>query len=148
MRDAQMRLGDTGRGDDAHLASRSKRSHAAVGDRRGAASRGHRVRSPPVGARIENEVSLSERMGVSRPTMRRAMQDLVDRGLIVRQPGAGTQVVMPEVRRPIELTSLHDDLVKSGRQPRTEVLSFEIIPASDSSAMALRILAAQRRGVG
>jgi DNA-binding GntR family transcriptional regulator len=93
----------------------------------------------PLGSRIENEVSLSERIGVSRPTMRRAMQDLVDRGLIVRKPGAGTQVVMPDVRRPIELTSLHDDLLKSGREPRTEVLSFEIIPATDTLSMALRV---------
>jgi DNA-binding GntR family transcriptional regulator len=93
----------------------------------------------PVGARIENEVTLAERMGVSRPTMRRSMQELVDRGLLVRKPGAGTQVVMPDVQRPVELTSLHDDLVKSGREPRTEVLSLDIVPASDSLAMALRI---------
>jgi DNA-binding GntR family transcriptional regulator len=95
--------------------------------------------SIPVGSRIENEVSLSERIGVSRPTMRRAMQELVDRGLVVRRPGAGTQVVAPDVRRPVELTSLHDDLVKTGRRPRTEVLSLEIVPATDALAMALRI---------
>jgi DNA-binding GntR family transcriptional regulator len=93
----------------------------------------------PLGARIENEVSLAERLGISRPTMRRAMQHLVDRGMLVRKPGAGTQVVLPEVRRPVELTSLHDDLVKSGREPRTEVLSFEVVPATDSLAIALRI---------
>ena len=93
----------------------------------------------PLGARIENEVSLSERLGVSRPTMRRAMQELVDQGLLVRKPGAGTQVVMRDVRRPVALTSLHDDLVKSGREPRTAVLSFEVIPAPDALALALRI---------
>jgi DNA-binding GntR family transcriptional regulator len=93
----------------------------------------------PLGARIENEVTLAERLGVSRPTMRRAMQELVDRGLLVRKPGAGTQVVMPEVRRPVDLTSLHDDLVKSGRAPRTEVLSFEVMPAPDNLSMSLRI---------
>jgi DNA-binding GntR family transcriptional regulator len=93
----------------------------------------------PVGARIENEVRLAERLGISRPTMRRAMQHLVDRGLVFRKPGFGTEVVMPAVRRPIELTSLYDDLVKVGRQPRSEVLSFEAIPASDAVALALRI---------
>jgi DNA-binding GntR family transcriptional regulator len=95
--------------------------------------------SLPVGARIENEVRLAERLGISRPTMRRAMQHLVDRGLVFRKPGFGTEVVTPAVRRPVELTSLYDDLVKAGRQPRSEVLSFEIIPASDAAALALRI---------
>jgi DNA-binding GntR family transcriptional regulator len=93
----------------------------------------------PVGSRIENEVTLAERLGISRPTMRRALQDLVDRGLLMRKPGVGTRVVVPSVRRPVELTSLYDDLFKSRRQPRTEVLSLEVIPASDTIASALRI---------
>lgn len=93
----------------------------------------------PVGARIENEVSLAERIGVSRPTMRRALQELANRGLLERRRGAGTQVVLPAVRRPVELTSLYDDLAESGRQPRTEVRSFEIVPATDALAMTLKI---------
>ena len=39
----------------------------------------------PVGTRFENEVDLAERVGVSRPTMRRAMQYLVERGMVVRK---------------------------------------------------------------
>jgi DNA-binding GntR family transcriptional regulator len=91
------------------------------------------------GARLENEVDLAEQLGVSRPTMRRAIQYLVDRGLLVRKRGVGTQVVHPKVRRPVELTSLYDDLVTSGRAPRTEILSFEVLPASDAVARALSI---------
>jgi DNA-binding GntR family transcriptional regulator len=93
----------------------------------------------PMGARIENEVALSDRIGISRPTMRRALQDLVDQGLIVRKRGVGTQVVIREVRRPVELTSLYDDLVKVGRRPSNDVLAFEIIPATDTIALALDI---------
>jgi DNA-binding GntR family transcriptional regulator len=93
----------------------------------------------PVGARIQSEVTLAERLGISRPTMRRAMQHLVDKGLVVRKPGAGTEVVMPSVRRPVELTSLYDDLVRAGRNPSTDVLSFAVIPASDAVALALHI---------
>nr|BFE71558.1 hypothetical protein GCM10020092_048590 [Actinoplanes digitatis] len=48
-----------------------------------------------VGARIENEVDLAERLGVSRPTTRRAIQYLVERGMLVRKRGVGTQVVHP-----------------------------------------------------
>jgi DNA-binding GntR family transcriptional regulator len=93
----------------------------------------------PMGARIENEVALSDMIGISRPTMRRALQDLVDQGLIVRKRGVGTQVVIREVRRPVELTSSYDDLVKVGRRPSTDVLAFEIIPATDTIALALDI---------
>ena len=83
-----------------------------------------------VGARIENEVDLAERLGVSRPTTRRAIQYLVERGMLVRKRGVGTQVVHPKVRRPVELSSLYDDLVTSDRAPRTEVLDLRVIPAT------------------
>src|SRR5688572_3348247 len=92
-----------------------------------------------VGARIENEVDLAERLGVSRPTTRRAIQYLVERGLLVRKRGVGTQVVHPKVRRPVELSSLHDDLVAAGRRPRTEVLSAGRRPATAALAEALGV---------
>jgi DNA-binding GntR family transcriptional regulator len=90
-----------------------------------------------VGARIENEVDLAERLGVSRPTTRRAIQYLVERGMLVRKRGVGTQVVHPKVRRPVELSSLYDDLVNSDRKPRTEVLDLRVIPAPADVAQAL-----------
>ncbi len=93
----------------------------------------------PEGSRVENEVALADKLGISRPTMRRALQELVTKGLLVRKPGVGTQVVSPTVRRPVELTSLYDDLARSGREPRTEVLSLEVLPATDSLALALHV---------
>jgi len=93
----------------------------------------------PVGSRLENEIDLARRLGISRPTMRTAMKHLVDRGMVVRRPGFGTQIVQPTVRRPVELTSLYDDLANSGRKPQTKVLSLEVVPADDILATALRI---------
>jgi DNA-binding GntR family transcriptional regulator len=92
-----------------------------------------------VGSRIENEVDLAERLGVSRPTTRRAIQYLVERGMLVRKRGVGTQVVHPKVRRPVELSSLYDDLIAGDRAPHTEVLDLRIVPASDAIAAALEI---------
>jgi DNA-binding GntR family transcriptional regulator len=92
-----------------------------------------------VGARIENEVDLAERLGVSRPTTRRAIQYLVERGMLVRKRGVGTQVVHPKVRRPVELSSLYDDLVSADRAPRTEVLELKVVPATPEIAEALEI---------
>ncbi|WP_245646109.1 GntR family transcriptional regulator [Nocardiopsis trehalosi] len=93
----------------------------------------------PAGTRLENEVLLADRLGLSRPTVRRAIAYLVDRGLLVRRRGVGTQVVTPRVRRPVELSSLYDDLEHTGRRPRTEVLGFRVEPASDTVAADLEI---------
>jgi DNA-binding GntR family transcriptional regulator len=57
--------------------------------------------------------------------------------MLVRRRGVGTQIVHPKVRRPVELTSLYDDLAKTGRAPRTVVRSLEVGPATDAVAEAL-----------
>src|SRR5450631_1681896 len=75
------------------------------------------------GTRFDNEVQLAEQLGLSRPTMRRAMQYLVDKGVLVRRRGIGTRVVQPKVRRPLGLSSLFEDLTASGQLPTTTVLS-------------------------
>lgn len=93
----------------------------------------------PPGTRLDNEVVLADRLGLSRPTMRRAIEYLVDRGLLVRKRGVGTQVVQPKVRRPVELSSLFDDLAAAGKQPRTEVLAFGVEPPSEIVAEALGV---------
>lgn len=49
----------------------------------------------PPGTRLENEILLADRLGLSRPTLRRAIEYLVDQGLLVRKRGVGTQVVTP-----------------------------------------------------
>lgn len=91
------------------------------------------------GSRLENEIQLADRCGLSRPTVRQAIQHLVDRGLLVRKRGVGTQVVQAQVRRPIELTSLYDDLAAARRAPRTRVLELETVPATDAIAKDLGV---------
>jgi DNA-binding GntR family transcriptional regulator len=91
------------------------------------------------GTRLDNELDLAERFGLSRQTMRRAIEYLVDRGLLVRKRGVGTQVVHAKVRRQVELTSLWDDLAKTRRAPGTKVLSFAVCPAGDTLAAELGI---------
>ena len=93
----------------------------------------------PLGSRLENEVSLSERLGISRPTIRRAIQELVNKGLLVRRRGVGTQVVQRAVTRRLELSSLYDDLLNESKNPATELLSREIIPADAPTAEALSV---------
>ena len=89
------------------------------------------------GTRLDGELALASQLGVSRPTLRRAIEYLVDRGYLVRRRAVGTQVVHPKVRRPVGLTSLYDDLTASRKDPRTTVLSLETAPAIDRVAHAL-----------
>lgn len=93
----------------------------------------------PVGSRLENEVALGERLGLSRPTVRRAIQEIVDKGLLVRRRGIGTQVVHGQVTRNVELTSLFDDLARSAKTPSTRLLSLEIVPADAKIAEKLAV---------
>src|ERR671916_499699 len=79
----------------------------------------------PRGTRLESELDLAERLGISRPTMRAAIKQLVDKGLLMRRRGIGTMVAMNPVRRAVALTSLYDDLKESGREPATRVLDLE-----------------------
>jgi GntR family transcriptional regulator len=79
------------------------------------------------GDAFENEIALSERLQLSRPTVRRAIQELVDKGLLVRRRGLGTTVANRKVHRHFKLSSLYDDLAQEGREPRTEVLTFETV---------------------
>jgi len=93
----------------------------------------------PAGARLENEISFGERLGLSRPTVRRAIQDLVDKGLLVRRRGIGTQVVHGQVTRGVELTSLHEDLERSGKKATTKLLSLAKIKATKKDAEHLGV---------
>ncbi|MFC8146031.1 GntR family transcriptional regulator [Streptomyces paradoxus] len=98
---------------------------------------GHGVLAP--GNLLGNEVDLSVRLGLSRPTVRQAIQCLVDKGLLVRRRGVGTQVVHSQVRRPLELSSLYDDLETAGQGPTTEVVRNEVVPAACDVAAALGV---------
>ncbi len=91
------------------------------------------------GDRLDNEISLAEQFGLSRPTMRRAIQELVDKGMLVRKRGVGTQVVHGRVTRPVELTSLFDDLTSHHQAPTTVVLVNEVLHAADDVAMQLAV---------
>jgi GntR family transcriptional regulator len=77
---------------------------------------------------FENEIALAERLGLSRPTVRRAIHELVSQGLLLRRRGLGTTVANRQIHRRAELTSLFDDLKREGSStPSTTVLSHEVV---------------------
>lgn len=93
----------------------------------------------PPGSRLSNEVEFAGMLGLSRPTMRKAMEYLVDKGYVVRRRGVGTRVVSPKVRRSLDLTSLYDDLAANGQRPTTRVLTNTIEKAPPALAELLEV---------
>lgn len=91
------------------------------------------------GSLLGNEIELAGRLGLSRPTVRQAIHALVEKGLLVRRRGIGTQVVHSQIRRPLELSSLYDDLEAAGRRPATRVLRLETGRATAETAAALGV---------
>lgn len=77
------------------------------------------------GERLPNEIAFAESLRISRPTMRRALDELVEKGLLHRKQGVGTRVADAEIRRRVALTSLYEDLTAAGRSPRTRVLRLD-----------------------
>jgi GntR family transcriptional regulator len=78
------------------------------------------------GDRLENELSLTSRLGLSRPTARQAIQELVKKGLLVRKRGVGTQVVRSQFRRTEALSSLNEDIIEAGKIPSTRLLEYSV----------------------
>ncbi len=91
------------------------------------------------GSLLGNEIELAGSLGLSRPTVRQAIQSLVDKGLLVRRRGIGTQVVHSQVKRPMELSSLYDDLEAAGQRPATRVLRHDVEEATGEIAAALGV---------
>lgn len=82
---------------------------------------------------------MAHRLAVSRPTARKALQRLVDGGLVVRRRGVGTQVAPTQVHRPVELTSLNADLTQAGHRPTTLVLDYVVREATDEEGQRLAV---------
>ncbi|GAA3066458.1 MULTISPECIES: GntR family transcriptional regulator [Actinomycetes] len=93
----------------------------------------------PPETKLENEIALAKRYNLSRPTMRQAMDQLVQNGLVVRRRGVGTQVVGAPVRRNLRLSSLYNDLQDEGATPQTTVLSLELVEAETEIAEQLNL---------
>ena len=78
-----------------------------------------------VGDRIDSEPLLAERFGVSRFTVTRAIEILVDEGLIRRRQGPGTFVTPPPLRRaPADLSSFTEAVEAQGRTASHRLLYF------------------------
>jgi GntR family transcriptional regulator len=79
-----------------------------------------------VGASIPAERQLGADLGVSRLTVRAALDELVREGYLVRRRGAGTFVAEPKVAKGIDITSFSDDMRARGLKPESRTLDLRV----------------------
>ena len=92
-----------------------------------------------VGEAIPSERQLSADLGVSRLTVRAALDDLVREGHLVRRRGAGTFVSEPKIAQELTMTSFTEDMRNRGMKPGSRTLSLEIVPAGAQLGRLLHV---------
>jgi GntR family transcriptional regulator len=92
------------------------------------------------GSQLPPEESLVERFGVSRTTVRKAVENLVARGLVEIRRGKGTFVTEPKIRQELtELRGFVEDMIALGRTPTARLLDKRPVPASPAVAAHLGV---------
>ena len=75
-----------------------------------------------MGAAIPSERQLSADLGVSRLTVRAALDDLAREGYLVRRRGSGTFVSEPKIAQELTMTSFTEDMRRRGMRPASKTL--------------------------
>jgi GntR family transcriptional regulator len=92
-----------------------------------------------VGEAIPSERQLSADLGVSRLTVRAALDDLAREGYLVRRRGAGTFVSEPKITQELTMTSFTDDMRHRGMRPSSRTLELRVAPAGARLGRLLRV---------
>ncbi len=95
----------------------------------------------PLGGRIPSERALKEIFKVNRLTIKRAITDLVQEGILYTQVGKGTYVSVSKVDQQLEqLTSFTEEMLRRRQHTTSRVIASETISASDEDAVILRVM--------
>jgi GntR family transcriptional regulator len=84
------------------------------------------------------ERDLAEMLGVSRITVRKAIDELVEDGLLVRKQGSGTYVSNRVEKNFAKLTSFSEDMRARGREPRSVWLNRATGTVTPEESLTLR----------
>src|SRR5579885_513855 len=92
-----------------------------------------------VGSAIPSERQLSADLGVSRLTVRAALDELAREGHLVRKRGSGTYVQQPKIAQELTMTSFSEDMRRRGMVPLSKTLSMETILAGARLGRLLQV---------
>jgi len=92
-----------------------------------------------VGDSIPSERQLGVDLGVSRLTVRAALDELVREGYLVRRRGAGTFVAEPKVAKGIDINSFSDDMRARGMMPASRTLDLRVVSAGARMGRILHV---------
>jgi GntR family transcriptional regulator len=96
--------------------------------------------SLPPETQLPPEDGLIARFKVSRTTVRKAIQNLVERGLVEVRRGKGTFVTQPKITQELtELTGFVEDMRALGRTPTARLLDKCIVAADEAVAHHLAL---------
>ena len=94
---------------------------------------------------LPSELELCEKLSISRSTVRRCFEALEAEGLVNRQQGKGTYVSTPKLKRSLNnLYSFSGEMENLGLIPKSEILSFELIPPADDLIARFKLSAGER----
>lgn len=92
------------------------------------------------GSQLPPEDRLTERFGVSRTTVRKAIENLVARGQVEIRRGKGTFVAQRKITQELtELTGFVEDMQALGRTPTARLLDKQVVPADADVARQLAV---------
>ncbi|WP_404330140.1 phosphonate metabolism transcriptional regulator PhnF [Mesobacillus maritimus] len=92
------------------------------------------------GESLPSEREYAEKFEISRMTARQALNQLVNNGYLYRVQGKGTFVADKKIEKPlVGITSFTEDMLARGMKPSSELLHFELIPATEHIANQLQI---------
>jgi len=84
------------------------------------------------GEKIPSEAELCKTYNVSRITVRKAIEDLVRSGQLIKHQGKGTFVTNVSMEHKLsKFYSFSEELTLSGMTERAQILSFDIVPAGE-----------------
>src|SRR5262250_3256667 len=101
-----------------------------------------------VGDAIPSERQLSADFGVSRLTVRAALDDLVREGYLLRRRGSGTFVAQPKVAKGLTTSSFSEDMRQRGLTPGSKTLDLNVVPAGARLGRILHVSPAEPVVVG